>query len=186
MSPLNLAARPFRNERLPTLILALGLLLLAGLSVRHVLAARDLAPGRGSDVEREVAELERETARLREASRELSRLLPETTAVKEWDKVRELVDRRAFSWTALFAALEEVVPPGIRLVSIAPEEADGGMRLAVLARGGSAEDGLAFLEALQQRADFQGAFLTSASDGADGSDFSYLVRYVPAGAGARP
>jgi len=183
--PLNLALRPLRNERLPTLVLAAGCLALAVLTVRHAFAARDLMPGRGSDVDREVSELERETERLRAESAELRRLAPESAALTEWAVARELVGRRAFSWTALFAALEEIVPPGVRIVSIAPAEEKGRLTLRISAVGGSVEDGLAFLEALQRREEFEGAFLLSASDGVEGSDFAYVVRYAPSPRGGK-
>ena len=64
-APLNLARRPFRNERLPTLVLAAACLALAVATVRHALVARDLAPGRARDVASEVVAMEKEIGTLR-------------------------------------------------------------------------------------------------------------------------
>ncbi len=54
----NLATRPFRNERLSRLILAVLTLGLVALSVRHALLVRALLPDRTSVAHRQVADLE--------------------------------------------------------------------------------------------------------------------------------
>jgi len=63
-APLNLAHQPFRNERLPTLLLGLGTVALALATLRQSVIAYELLPGRARDVEAEVQSLEAETARL--------------------------------------------------------------------------------------------------------------------------
>jgi len=93
--------------------------------------------------------------------------------------VKGLVDRRAFSWTGLFAALEQGLPPGVRLTSVSPQEGAGGTDLALRAAGRSTEDALALLQSLQSRDDFEGAFLNSFSETAEGVDISLTARYVP-------
>ena len=61
--PLNLARQPFRNERLPTLLLGLGTLALLLATARHATVAWELLPGRARDVSRELASLEAEAQR---------------------------------------------------------------------------------------------------------------------------
>ena len=95
--PLNLASRPFRNERLPTVLLAVGCVALLGLGVRHALAARDLLPERTAGVDGELVALEEEVARLRSEAARLRTRSASTEALREWAVVRDLVDRRAFS-----------------------------------------------------------------------------------------
>ena len=186
-APLNLARRPFRNERLPTLILLVACLALAAATARHVLAARDLLPGRARDVEGEVLAQEREIEALRAESAELRRLAAPRDALEEWAAVKGLVDRRMFSWTGLFAALEGALPPGVRLVSISPQEEAGHTELTLVAVGRSGEDALALLEALQSHEAFEGAFLNGWSEARDGVDMSCTVRYAPkARTGAGP
>ena len=177
--PLNLARRPFRNERLPTLVLLIGLVVLLGLSVRHALAARDLLPERTSGVDGELVALEQEVARLRTDAARLRTRSASDEALREWAVIRDLVDRRAFSWSELLGRLEEVVPPGIRLVSIAPAGADGEIEVAVTAVGESVEDGLELLQALQKGPEFKGPFLSSVSEASEGIDFAYTMVYVP-------
>ena len=67
-APLNLAHQPFRNERLPTLLLGLGTLALLLATARQARVAWDLMPGRARDVESEVESLEAQAARMRAES----------------------------------------------------------------------------------------------------------------------
>jgi len=178
-APLNLARRPFRNERLPTLVLAVSCAALAGGTARHVLLARDLLPGRARDVESRVVALETDIATLRAESAELLRLDASPEALKEWAAIEGLVDRRAFSWTGLFAALEGALPPGVKLVSVSPQTKAGRTDLSLAAVGRRTEDALALLQSLQAHEGFEGAFLNGWTEGPDGIDISCTVRYAP-------
>ena len=177
--PLNLASRPFRNERLPTLLLAVGCVALLGLTVRHALAARDLLPARTASVDGELVSLEDEVARLRSEAAQLRTRSASNEALREWAVLRDLVDRRAFSWSALMGHLELVVPPNIRLLSIAPTTTRGERELGVTAIGRSVEDGLKFLQELQRSVHFEAPFLTSVAERSEGIDFAYTMSYVP-------
>jgi hypothetical protein len=77
-APLNLARQPFRNERLPTLLLGLGTAALALATLRQSVVAYELLPGRARDVEAEVQSLEAETARLSSESASLRSLAAPT------------------------------------------------------------------------------------------------------------
>jgi Tfp pilus assembly protein PilN len=180
-APLNLARRPFRNERLPTLVLAVSCAALAVATVRHVLVARDLLPGRARDVESQVVALEKEAAALRAESSELLRLEASPESLKEWATIAGLVDRRAFSWTGLLAALEGALPPGVRLASISPQTRAGRTELSLTAVGRRTEDALALLQSLQAHEGFEGAFLNGWTEGRDGIDISCTVGYAPKG-----
>jgi Tfp pilus assembly protein PilN len=184
-APLNLARRPFRNERLPTLIVGVCCVLLALLTARHLLDARELLPGRALDVEGEAVALEGKVEALRAELGELRRLSAPKEALAEWASVKELVDRRAFSWTSLFAALEQTLPPGVRLTSVSPGAQSGQMTIEIMAAGRSVEDALALLRALQARPDFTQAFLTSVSDKAEGVEMQCSVVYLGAAGGGQ-
>jgi hypothetical protein len=99
---------------------------------------------------------------------------------------RAIIDRRAFSWTGLFASLEEALPPGVRLVSVSPRDAPGGMELSLAAVGRDVGDALALLRALQEHPDFDSAFLNGWNEGREGVDISSTVRYVPGASARRP
>ncbi len=178
-SPLNLARRPFRNERLPTVALAAGCVGLALATAWHVVVARDLAPGRARDVASEVVAIEKEIEQLRAESAELRQVAAPPESLKEWAAVKKLVDRRMFSWTGLFAALEEAMPRGVRLVSVSPTEARGQTELTLVAVGRGNEDALALMASLQEHPEFEGAFLNGWTEGREGFDITCTVRYAP-------
>ena len=178
-APLNLARRPFRNERLPTLVLAAGCLALAAATARHALLARDLAPGRTRDVASEVVAIEKEIGTLRAESADLRQLAASPETLKEWAAVKGLVDRRMFSWTGLFAALEQALPPGVKLVAVAPVEEGDETELALAAVGRGNEDALALMASLQSHEGFEKAFLEGWTEGREGFDIKCNVRYVP-------
>ncbi|HUG55159.1 MAG TPA: hypothetical protein VMR21_16245 [Vicinamibacteria bacterium] len=176
MRPANLAGRPFRNERLPNLIVAAGLAATLVLTAWHALVVRALLPARTSALHEEVARLEEEERRLRADQASLRRLHPEPEALARWTLVKDLVDRRAFSWTQLFARLEEKLPQGARVVSIAPSVRGGAILLEVQAVMRSPEVGWEFMRALEEGGDFEDVF--PLSEGEKG-EFRYTMRYRP-------
>jgi Tfp pilus assembly protein PilN len=184
-APLNLARTPFRNERLPTLLLGVGTLVLLGVTARQAQVAWELLPGRARDASSELQSLEAEAEKLRAESAGMREVAPPAETVAEWAAVKALVDRRAFSWTGLLAALEQALPPGVRLVAVMPGSGSSSSELTLSAVGRSTEDALALLESLQAHADFEGAFLNGWTEGRDGVDIACTVNYVPK-AGARP
>jgi hypothetical protein len=174
---LNLARQPFRNERLPTLVLVLCLVLLAALSVRHALTAYELRPGGIRDVQHELSAIEKELADLRAESQRLAGVDAPKEAIEEWKALEDLVDRRAFSWTGLFAALEGALPPGVRLESVSPTSGEGPIIIRLDAVGRTIDDALALPKALQAQGEFQGAFLDAYSERPDGVSIQCTVQY---------
>jgi Tfp pilus assembly protein PilN len=176
---LNLATRPFRNERLPTLLVALAAAALVLVTVRHAFLLKDLLPGRVSELDREALGLEQELQRLREESSRLRGPRPEPERVKQWTALRGLVDQRAFSWTTLLASLEDVLPDGVRLVSIAPMLKDGRVTLDITAVARQFEDRHLMLRALDESPEFEDVFLRTAGETEGGEEFTYSTRYLP-------
>ncbi len=184
-APLNLARYPLRNDRLPTALLALACVLLGALTVRHALVAYDLRPGGARDFQREAEGLERELSRLRAETAGLRGAPLPADKLKEWLTVKALVDRRTFSWTSLFAALEAALPPGVRLVSVAPTSDEGPTFLKLSAVGQTTADPIALIRSLSASPQFESPFLDSANPGPDGVAISCSVRYVGGPAGER-
>jgi len=178
---LNLARRPFRNERLPTLLVGLGCLALGLLTVRHGFVARGLLPGQAKDVEREATALEHEAEGLRAEALTLGGETQPAPALKEWAAVKELVDRRAFSWTGLFADLEKAMPPTVRLVGIAPDVQKGSLVISLSAEGREVDDALALYEALQKHPHFRDPQLLGYSEAGDALEITCRVAYAPGG-----
>jgi len=182
---LNLASRPFRNERLPAVLMGLAAFALVLLTVRHVVALKDLLPGRVSALDQEALGLEQELAGLRQEAARLRGPKPDPERLKQWTSLRGLVDRRAFSWTTLLASLEDVLPIGVRLVSIAPSLKDGKVTLDIAAVARRFEDRHLLLRELDKSPEFEEVFLRTAGESDRGEEFTYSTRYLPEVA-ARP
>ncbi len=176
-APLNLASQPFRNERLPALAFGLAFLVLLGLTVRHAFVLRQVLPDRTRALEQEVRTLDQQIERLRMEASALRRPRPDAALVAQWAIIRSLVDQRAFSWTDLLALLEEVLPAGVRLVSIAPAVREGQLQLDLVAVARSAEEGFDFMRALQERKEFQDVNLLSVGEGAEGAELNFSMHY---------
>ena len=179
--PLNLATRPFRNERLPTLGLWAALLLLLGLSVKHGLVVADLLSERSVALEHEVRALDAEASALRVERARHQAPPPGPGVVRQWAIVSNLVDRRAFSWTDLLGRLEEVLPPGVHLVSIAPAIEKGRVALEFDVVAKSPDDAFALVKALQARSDFAEVFPTGLDQDEEGSKLGISLRFIPEG-----
>jgi Tfp pilus assembly protein PilN len=175
MRILNLAERPFRNERLPAAGFAAASVLLVVITVWHALVIRELLPARTSERHQEVAALQAEIERLQAEARTLRTETPPAATLAQWNLVKEIVDRRVFSWTGLFARLEELIPMGVRLTSISPSVKRGQLELSVDAKVRSREDGWDFVRALEDGKDFYDVYPKSET----GNEFSYAMRYRP-------
>ena len=154
MPPLNLASRPFRNERLPAFLLALGFTVVGAVSIKHSLTARSLLPGRTSGLARQVEELEKERDRLRREETQLRAPRPEASVLAQWTLLKDLVDGRTFSWSGLFALMEETLPKGVRLVSIVPSVEKGQRKVEMLGVARGNEDLLELIRVLEDRPEF--------------------------------
>jgi Tfp pilus assembly protein PilN len=176
---LNLASRPFRNERLPTLLMLLGAVALAALSVEHAVVLQGLLPGGSSALHQEVARLEREQSRLRAEREELRAPAPERDTLAQWSLIKDLVDRRTLSWTALLSVLEEVMPPDVRLVAVSPETSGSELLLDITAVARSKQAALGFVGLLEGRAEFSDIYPNSLTEVADGSELRCSMHYRP-------
>jgi Tfp pilus assembly protein PilN len=172
--PLNLARRPFRNERLQTLGVGLAAAVLVGLTVWHAIVVRDLLPRRTSALHQEVAAAEKELARLRSERRTIRITVPEARTLAQWIRVKELVDQRLFSWTDLFASLEEVIPDGVRLTSIVPKAEKGQVLIILSAMVRTPDDGWEFVRVLEDHPEFSNVYPTSE---AETGLFNYKMGY---------
>jgi Tfp pilus assembly protein PilN len=183
MRPLNLASRPFRNERLPQVVLSVASVLVLALTVFHGRAIYRLLPGKTSELYREVNQLEEEGRRLRSDAARLRTVKPNPADAERWAALKELVDRRVFPWTRLFAVLEEVLPKGVRLVTIVPGNQKSGFEVELQAMARSSEEGLQMIEALQARPEFDDVRPESRGNQTDaGVPYRYSLKYNPAAA----
>ncbi len=176
---LNLAARPFRNQRLPNFLMLAAVAILVAASAKHALVAGQLLPGQPSEARRLVGELEAERARLRSERRGLTTPEPDQGSISRWALLKDLIDRRALSWTGLLSLLEEVLPPEVRLTAIAPEATGGEFGLDVSGAARSKEAALGFFALLEARPEFAEVYPTSLGEAEGGVAFQCSMRYRP-------
>jgi type IV pilus assembly protein PilN len=129
--PINLATEPFRRDR-PVLVAsaALGLLLaiLLGFEAKTIVSQRH----EGAEIHVTINRLNNELRSITAQQARLNALLrkPENAEVMERSLfLNALIDRKAISWTKLFADLEKVVPYNVRLVSVRLPEVDSDNRV---------------------------------------------------------
>jgi Tfp pilus assembly protein PilN len=169
MRTLNLASRPFRNERLPNVLAVVALLGVLTASAWHLFVARDVLPDRTSSLIHALGEREAESAALRTEEAGLRALRPEEAALAEWQRVKDLVDKRVFSWSGLFSVLEETLPDGVRLKALEPQVKDQGLSLSMQATARTHEEAMEMMARLEERPEFEGVAPSNRSTNEDGS-----------------
>ncbi len=178
--PLNLASRPFRNQRLPTSLAALLWLGLLLATTQHVRVLAELAPGGTSKAHLALAETEQELARLRAERGQLELPEPSREERERWKTLQELVDRRTLSWSRLLGVLEGVLPPDVRLTNIAPEPSGDGFQISVSAVARNDDAALSFLRRLEAHPEIDDVLPDGMTEVANGTHLRATMRYRPA------
>jgi len=153
----NLSTRPFYNVRAVQALLGLLALIVVAITLFNVVQIVRLTASQRT-LGASAARAEQEAARLRaEAARIRGQINPQELAVVA-DAAREandIIDRRAFSWTALFAQFEATLPPDVRITAVRPRlEREGAFIVAIGVEARRAEDLDAFIEALENTGSF--------------------------------
>lgn len=155
---LNLATAPQENNRPflagATLLGALGLIACALLSHAAYSSWRS-----SRDLRADTARWQSQIRKDRQRQQELANYFHSPDAQQILDRsafLNSLIDERSFPWTKVFMDLEETLPPGVRVVSIAPKFSDG--RAEVTLQIGAASDAskIQFLEAMEKSKVFSG------------------------------
>jgi hypothetical protein len=154
----NLSTRPFYNERLVRIALALVAVLAIGLGAFDAFQILRLR-ARSADVRAEADAAEREAARLRDQARAIRQTLnrEQLDAVQiAAREANQLIDRRTFSWTDLFNRFEATLPPDVRIAAVQPQiDTEGRLLIAVTVISKRAEDLDTFIGALEQTRAFR-------------------------------
>ena len=129
--PINLATEPFRRDRpvlVATAVLGLLLAMLLGFEAKTIVSERH----EGGEIHVTINRLNIQLRGITSEQAKLNALLrkPENAEVMERSLfLNALIDRKAISWTKLFADLEKVVPYNVRLVSVRLPEVDSDNRV---------------------------------------------------------
>ena len=147
----NLATRPFYNERIVTLLLALVAAIVLALTVTNVTRLLQLS-SRRSELRGQISADEAAAARIRQTAVAVQKGVDRTALVSLAFSAREanaLIDERTFSWTTLLTFIESAIPMGVHLTSITPEFKKGDIILTMMLVGKQAEDVTNFMTALE-------------------------------------
>jgi hypothetical protein len=75
--------------------------------------------------------------------------------------LNSLIDERSFPWTKIFMDLEDTLPPGVRVVSIAPRLVNGRAEVTLEVGASNDEGKIQFLQAIEKSKMFSGMVVTS-------------------------
>jgi hypothetical protein len=133
MLRVNVATRPFYNERRVHLFLTVIALLLVATSVVNVVALRRLS-GREADLTARTAEQERRARELRQQATRVRSTIRQDELNAVVIAAREangLIDQRTFSWTQLLTHLETTLPDDVMLTSVRPATDSGQLLISL-------------------------------------------------------
>ena len=189
MLRINLATRPFYNERAVHLLLGLVVFAAGGLLAAGVLLLSDLNAERAAldaQAARDEAAAGAAAAEARQLLREVAGGGQDALAAAAAD-ANALIDRRLFSWTALFNHVERTLPPGVMLVSIRPDVNGPGAGVALEVIGRSVAAIGAFIDALEATGAFSGVLPQDEEATGEGTYRTRLTaQYMPLPHGAAP
>jgi type IV pilus assembly protein PilN len=124
--PINLASEPFRRDR-PALValvaVAIAACILLGIQVTTILSQRNQA----ADTRRTIDRLNTQLRTVSSEQAKVNSTLRQSENAEVLERslfLNTLIDRKAISWTRIFADLEKVMPYNVRLVSVRLPEVD--------------------------------------------------------------
>src|SRR5262245_41162111 len=178
----NLAARPFRNERLPW---ALALATVAAGLLVSMLHGRVIAGLFSGDEARTVVAVRGDEQRIDDLETLLEKEPPQKLDTAELTRLRafkDLVDRRVFPWRTLLSSLETLLPEGVRLTKIEPASGSRearGMAMRIAGEARSKEMVFSLAETLDAAPSFTRASLRSMNETQGITDFDLDVVFDP-------
>ena len=162
----NLAASPLENNRrFIAGAFAVGIVAVAALvflSVHAVEARRTNRVMRGDigRLENQIRASQREQERLRSAFKD-----PKTVETMNRSQfLNNLIEQRTFPWTKMFADLEKILPPGVRVVSISPQmDKKGRVKVMLVISAMNDEQKMKFLRSMVSSSAFSDMQVTQES-----------------------
>ena len=176
----NLSTRPFYNDRAVRTGLAALALIALGLTIFNAIEILRLERA-GREARQTVARNNAQARDIREKARVIRQSINQTALQAVQASARDanaLIDRRAFSWTALLNYFQATLPSDVRIASVTPQVDDEGRMLvsiAVFAR--RAEDLSEFADALETTGAFSDVLPRQLSVEEDGTLRSQVQGY---------
>lgn len=156
---INLSTRPFYNERVVHLSLALAVALVVVVSAFNLWQVYGLS-GRQAELQGRISRAEATSRDFRDRATAIRRSINPRELEATVAAAREanlLIERRVFSWTDVLNQFETTLPASVRISSVRPRiERDGTMVVAVVILARTVEAVDAFIENLEKRGAFSG------------------------------
>jgi hypothetical protein len=153
----NLSSRPFYNERGVTLALGAAALVVILLTAFNATRLVQLSSER-RQLAAAIAADRTAAATARDRTATTRRAVDETALTELAGATREandIIDRRTFSWTDLFAAIERTLPADVRVLRVSPRADRGTFKVNFAVNARHFDDVDAFIDALVQTGDFR-------------------------------
>ena len=183
----NLATRPFYNDRLVGLTLAVVALAALALTAFNATQLLSLSKERGK-FDQTVGKyaddtrlLENKTASLRSTLDVANLKLLRIGA----DEANDLIDKRTFSWSEFLAVIEKTLPMGARVVEVSPKPEKNVMNIDITVVCKTSGDLEAFVQALDKSNQFKDVVPTHRNPNEDGTQTA-LVEAVYLGLNGEP
>ena len=159
----NLSTRPFYNVRaVRAIILGLSAFVALATVYNVIELARLTTQQRGLSAD--AVSAENEAGRLTREAAQVRGRIDQTEIDAVAAAAREanaIIDRRAFSWTTLFAQFETALPTDVRITAVQPRrETDGTFAVSVAVQSRKIEAVDAFIEALEALGTFKNVLPT--------------------------
>ena len=168
----NLSTRPFYNERFVRNLLAALALAAIGLTVFNAVEILRLERA-GRDARQTVAQNNEQARDLRQKAQVIRQSINQAQLEAVRVSARDanaLIDRRAFSWTALLNYFQATLPADVRVVSVSPQIDDEGLMLVSISVFARRFDDLsAFQDALEDTGAFTDVLSRQLGQGEDGT-----------------
>jgi Tfp pilus assembly protein PilN len=149
---LNLSTTPLDNKR--PFLAATGVLAVAGLLTFLLLGHAAYSSWRSSrDLRSEISRWQTEIRVNHEKQAELETYFQTAQAKQVLDRaafLNSLIGQRSFPWTKVFMDLEQILPPGVRVVNISPKLENGRAQVELTIGAESDESKIKFLQNLER------------------------------------
>lgn len=156
MVRINLSTRPFYNERLVTLVIAIVGVIAIGVAAFSVQQILSLSSKR-TELRGRIAQDEAATNRANIESAALTKSI-NTKALKSLalnaTLANRLIDERTFSWTVFFGLIGKTLPDDVRIDSVAPSIEKDGILVLMTVVSKKTDDLAEFIERLQSTGAF--------------------------------
>ncbi len=149
---LNLSTTPLDNKR--PFLAATGVLAVVGLLTFLLLGHAAYTSWRSSrDLRAEISRWQTEIRANREKQAALEVYFQTAQAKQVLDRaafLNSLIGQRSFPWTKVFMDLEQILPPGVRVVNISPKLENGRAQVELTIGAESDESKIKFLQNLER------------------------------------